>query len=81
MLPGDRAPAIPTLPAGTYPAWSPGTPVLAGEKVLFEGLPYEAKWANQGVSPATEATGDRGVGVEAAVQDPWRAERLAGPPA
>jgi chitodextrinase len=26
-----------------------------GDKVLYEGLPYQAKWPNQGVSPATEA--------------------------
>jgi EAL domain-containing protein (putative c-di-GMP-specific phosphodiesterase class I)/cellulose synthase/poly-beta-1,6-N-acetylglucosamine synthase-like glycosyltransferase/chitodextrinase len=55
VLPTDRAPKIPVLPAGTYPAWSPSTNYPAGQKVLYQGLPYEAKWYNQGASPGEEA--------------------------
>jgi len=65
VLPGDHAPAIPTLPAGTYPAWSVGTQYQASDHVLFQGLPYQAKWSNQGVSPAAAATDPSG--------SPWKA--------
>jgi chitinase len=60
VLPGDHAPAMATLPAGTYPAWSVGTQYETGDKVLYQGLPYQAKWTNQGVSPATESTDPSG---------------------
>ena len=60
VLPGDKAAAIPTLPSGTYPGWSVDTQYEAGDKVLYQGLPYQAKWSNQGVSPATEAADPAG---------------------
>lgn len=63
VLPGDRAPHL-KLPAGTYPAWSIGSQYRAGDKVLYRGLPYQAKWVNQGVSPAGEAADPAG--------SPWR---------
>jgi cellulose synthase/poly-beta-1,6-N-acetylglucosamine synthase-like glycosyltransferase/chitodextrinase len=56
VLPGSHGAAIPTLPAGSYPAWSVNTQYQAGDKVLYQGLPYEARWSNQGVSPATQST-------------------------
>jgi chitinase len=65
VLPGDHAAGIVKPPAGTYPAWSLGTQYKAGAKVLFDGLPYQAKWVNQGVSPATESTDPSG--------SPWQA--------
>ena len=65
VVPGDHGPIIPKLPAGTYPAWSLGTQYQVGEKVLFNGLPYQAKWSNQGVSPATQSTDPSG--------SPWKA--------
>lgn len=55
VLPTDRAPKLPVLPVGTYPAWSPLTPYEAGQRVLYQGLPYEAKWYNEGSSPGEEA--------------------------
>jgi cellulose synthase/poly-beta-1,6-N-acetylglucosamine synthase-like glycosyltransferase/chitodextrinase len=60
VVPGDHAQAVATLPAGTYPAWSQDTQYQAGDKVLYEGLPYQARWNNQGVSPATESTDPSG---------------------
>jgi len=54
VVPGEGM-TIPTLPAGTYPAWSLQAKYVTGQKVLFHGLPYEAKWDNQGDSPATAA--------------------------
>jgi cellulose synthase/poly-beta-1,6-N-acetylglucosamine synthase-like glycosyltransferase/chitodextrinase len=65
VVAGDHGPVIPKLPAGTYPAWSLGTQYQADEKVLFDGLPYQAKWSNQGVSPATQSTDASG--------SPWEA--------
>ncbi len=60
VVPGDRSSAIATLPAGTYPAWSVDTQYQAGDKVLYQGLPYQAKWTNEGVSPATQSTDPSG---------------------
>ena len=54
VLPGDHAPVIPHPSAGTYPAWSITASYRAGDNVLFQGLPYQAKWANQGVSPESQ---------------------------
>jgi cellulose synthase/poly-beta-1,6-N-acetylglucosamine synthase-like glycosyltransferase/chitodextrinase len=63
VLPGDHAPVL-RLPAGTYPAWSVTTHYRAGARVLYHGLPYQAKWVNQGVSPASQAADPAG--------SPWR---------
>jgi chitinase len=60
VVPGGGGAAIATVPAGTYPAWSVGTQYQAGDKVLYQGLPYQAKWINQGVSPATQSTDPSG---------------------
>ncbi len=65
VLSGDHAPQIATLPAGTYPAWSVSTQYQSGSQVLYQGLPYQAKWSNQGVSPATATTDPAG--------SPWKA--------
>jgi cellulose synthase/poly-beta-1,6-N-acetylglucosamine synthase-like glycosyltransferase len=53
VLPGDHAPALPRLRRGTYPVWSVSVQYQAGATILYEGLPYESKWDNQGVSPQT----------------------------
>jgi cellulose synthase/poly-beta-1,6-N-acetylglucosamine synthase-like glycosyltransferase/chitodextrinase len=65
VLPSDHAPSIATLPAGTHPAWSVGTQYQAGDQVLYQGLPYQAKWSNQGTSPGTESSDPAG--------SPWEA--------
>jgi chitinase len=54
VLPTDRAPAIPTLKPGTYPAWSPKVGYSEGARVLLSGLPYEAKWYSQGDQPGAD---------------------------
>ena len=52
VLPGETPIPQATLPEGTYPDWS-GTAVYnTGDRVLFSGVPYQAKWWNQGQSPA-----------------------------
>ena len=65
VVPGEGQSATFTLPPGSYPAWAQGTAYQKGNKVLYQGLPYEAKWANQGVSPASEASDPSG--------SPWKA--------
>ncbi|HZO76219.1 MAG TPA: carbohydrate-binding protein [Ktedonobacteraceae bacterium] len=52
VLPGEKPIPQPTLPPGTYPDWS-GTAIYnTGDRVLFNGVPYQAKWWNRGQSPA-----------------------------
>jgi cellulose synthase/poly-beta-1,6-N-acetylglucosamine synthase-like glycosyltransferase/chitodextrinase len=51
VLPGDHAPVLPHVRAGTYPAWSITAHYAAGDKILYDGLPYRAQWNNQGVTP------------------------------
>ncbi len=51
VLPTDHRPKLPALPAGTYPDWSVTALYQAGATVLYQGLPYRAKWNNQGISP------------------------------
>lgn len=56
VLPGEKPIPQPTLPAGTYPSWT-GTAVYnTGDRVLFNGIPYQAKWWNQGQSPAAASS-------------------------
>jgi chitinase len=54
VLPGDHAPTTTTLPAGTYPAWSPTAVYQQGQKVLYQGEPYQAKYYNKATSPGQE---------------------------
>jgi cellulose synthase/poly-beta-1,6-N-acetylglucosamine synthase-like glycosyltransferase/chitodextrinase len=65
VLPGDHAPVI-SVPAAasSYPQWALGTLYKAGSKVRYDGLPYVAKWNNQGTSPDTAATDPYG--------SPWK---------
>lgn len=56
VLSGDHPAAPTTLPEGTYPQWSASTNYSAGDKVLFAGLGYQAKWANQGATPGEAVT-------------------------
>jgi chitinase len=52
VLPGEKPIPQPTLPPGTYPEWSGDAKYDAGDRVLFHGVPYQAKWWTQGDSPA-----------------------------
>lgn len=55
VLPGDTPMEQLELPAGTFPRWSGQAVYDAGDRVLFEGMPFRAKWWNQGESPAISA--------------------------
>jgi chitinase len=56
VLPSDHAPVIPAPPPGTYPTWSARTVYVAGQRVLYGGLAYVAKWSSQGVAPGFDAS-------------------------
>lgn len=64
VLQGDHAPTTTTVPAGTYPEWTESGVYSAGDKVLYRGEPYVAKWYNVGARPSTAL-------VDAAAS-PWR---------
>ncbi|MFC0681022.1 chitinase [Lysobacter korlensis] len=51
VLENERPVPVPTLPPGTYPDWDGLDTYDKGDRVLFEGSPYQAKWWNQGESP------------------------------
>lgn len=57
VLPGEKPIKQLTLPEGIYPEWSGNTQYNEGDRVLFNKVPYEAKWWTQGDSPAA-ATAD-----------------------
>lgn len=56
VLAGEKPIPQATLPAGTYPEWTGTDVYTAGSRVLFSGVPYQAKWWNQGQSPAAAAS-------------------------
>jgi chitinase len=56
VLPGETPIPQPTLPAGTYPEWKGTDQYDKGDRVLFEGVPFEAKWWTQGDSPAAASS-------------------------
>lgn len=56
VLPGEKPIPQATLPTGTYPNWSGTTIYNTGDRVLFSGVPYQAKWWNQGQSPAAASS-------------------------
>ncbi|ACS99197.1 chitinase [Paenibacillus sp. JDR-2] len=58
VLPGEKPIPQPTVPKGTYPSWSDSAIYEAGKRVMFEGIPYQAKWWNQGEGPASASDPD-----------------------
>ena len=55
--PSDRPTPQLTAPAGTAPAWQPATVYRKGDRVLFEGRVFEAKWWTQTDSPEAALQG------------------------
>ncbi len=55
VLPDDKPMEQLELPSGTFPRWSGQAVYDAGDRVLFDGVPFRAKWWNQGESPAISA--------------------------
>lgn len=56
VLPNEKPIQQPTLPRGTYPNWSGSVEYETGDRVLFNEIPYQAKWWNQGESPAAASS-------------------------
>jgi chitinase len=56
VLPGEKPIPQPTLPEGTYPNWAGTVTYDTGQRVLFKGIPYQAKWWNKGESPAAASS-------------------------
>jgi chitinase len=63
VLPGDKPTPKPTVPPGTFPGWVPEATYRKGDRILFEGSAFEAKWWTHGDSP--EAA------VQGAPDSPW----------
>ncbi|MFA6183967.1 MAG: chitinase [Parcubacteria group bacterium] len=55
VLSGEKPVQQPTLPKGIYPKWNGEAMYEGGDRVLFDGTPFQAKWWNQGDSPAATA--------------------------
>lgn len=53
VSPDDQPFTPSTVAEGTHPDWSPTELYAKGDKVLFDGLPYEARWPNQGEAPSS----------------------------
>ena len=51
VLPGEHPAPLPTLSEGTYPDWNAASIYVAGQRVLFDGVPYQAKWWTQDQPP------------------------------
>jgi len=56
VLPGEKPVPQLTLPAGTYSQWSGVEIYEEGQRVLFNSVPYQAKWWTQGDSPAAASS-------------------------
>ena len=56
VLRGETPIPIPTLPAGTYPSWDGTSVYETGDRIQFNGLPFEAKWWTQGDSPEASSS-------------------------
>lgn len=51
VLPGEKPVERPQLPADAYPAWQKSQEYRRGDRIVFDGAGYEAKWWTQGDSP------------------------------
>ncbi len=56
VLKGEKPIVQPTVPAGTYATWDGTTVYNTGDRAIFDGIPYQAKWWNQGESPAAASS-------------------------
>jgi chitinase len=56
VLKGEKPIPVPTLPTGTYPDWTGTVQYNKGDRVLFDDVPYEAKWWTQAQSPAAASS-------------------------
>jgi chitinase len=55
---GSHAPKLVKLVSGDLARWSPSSVYHGGDRVSFEGLPYQARWYTQGEQPLPELPPD-----------------------
>ena len=60
VLPGEKPFEAPTVPAGTLPEWTGPGVYEKGARVVFDDVPFEAKWWNQGESPEAASSSPDG---------------------
>ena len=54
VSPAEKAPRPSPAVTGVTAGWSATTVYARGDRVLFAGLPYEARWSTKGEAPSTE---------------------------
>jgi chitinase len=64
VSPVEKAPTPTPAVTGVHRIWAPGIVYQRGNRVLLNGLPYEAKWTTKGETPSTEFPTD--------ADDPWK---------
>lgn len=64
VSPVEKAPRPVPMVTDVSGPWTPGDVYRRGDRVLFGGLPYEAKWTTKDESPSTEFPID--------ADDPWK---------
>ena len=64
VSPVEKAPKPTPAVTGVTKIWTPGTIYHRGNRVLFNGLPYEAKWTAKDETPSTEFPTD--------ADNPWQ---------
>jgi chitinase len=55
---GSKAPTLVKLATGKFPGWSASQVYHEGDRISFQGLPYEARWYTQGEQPLAELPSD-----------------------
>lgn len=56
VLPEDEPFSLPTVPKGTYPTWDADDVYRKGDRVVVDGVPFEAKWWTQAEDPMEGVT-------------------------
>lgn len=69
VLEGEKPIKKQTLPKGIYPEWSGEQTYTEGKRVMFENVPYQAKWWNKGESPKAASSDPAGSPWVALKQD------------
>ncbi|WP_250001527.1 chitinase [Actinoplanes sp. M2I2] len=64
VSPVEKAPRPAPAVTGVTKVWTAGSVYRRGNRVLFDGLPYEARWTTKDESPSTEFPVD--------ADDPWK---------
>ncbi|MFD4705083.1 chitinase [Gottfriedia sp. NPDC058432] len=69
VLPGEKPLPKVSLPKGTYQEWEEGAVYGAGDRVMVNGIPYEAKWWNKDENPEKPLANDDAAPWEQLTQD------------